>query len=65
MLLKVYSAIFDDFVIKDEISFHGIKGQKLFTFGYILVILLGVANKRFCVDMSHHIANVIVFFQYR
>ena len=65
MLLEVYSAIFYDLVIKDEISFHWIKGQKLFTFGYILVILLSVVNKRFCVDMSHHITNVIVFFQYR
>jgi len=65
MLFELHSAIFDDFVIEDEISFYGVEGQKLFAFGYKLVILSGVVNKRFCVDMSHHIADVVVFFEYR
>ena len=65
MLLQLYSAILNDLIIKDKISFDGIECQKLFASGYILVILLGVVNKRFCVDMSHHIADVVMFFQYR
>jgi hypothetical protein len=65
MLLQSNSTSLDDFVVEDQVGLDRVESQKLLAFEQILEVLLAVFGKRFCIDVGHHVSDVVVLLQNR